>query len=87
MPLPAKGDERLDPGRCAGRHIGRAEIAGVGQHRFSLAKLSWQGACFGQHRLKLALIVRGLGHAARDDQQAFLRHNGLGVVALLEAAA
>ena len=36
MALPAKGDERLDPGRHAGRHIGLAEIAGVGQHRFGL---------------------------------------------------
>ena len=86
MALPAKGDERLDPGRHAGRHIGLAEIAGVGQHRFGLAKLLRQGVCLGQHRLKLTLVVRGLRHTARDNQQAAFGDSGLGVVALLEAA-
>ena len=87
MPLAAKRDERFDPGRRAGCHIGLAEITGVSQHNFSLAKLFRQGARLSQHRLKLPFIVGGLRHVAGDDQQAAFRHNGLRVIALLEAAA
>jgi hypothetical protein len=37
MRLSAHGDQRLDPCRLAGRHIPRAEIAGISQQRFGLA--------------------------------------------------
>ncbi len=58
------------PGRRAGRNIGLAEIAVIGQHDFSPAQLFRQGTRLGQHRLKLLLIVRSLRHIACDDQQA-----------------
>ena len=87
MRIPAHGDQRLDPGGHARLHIGLAEIAVVGQQRFSLAQLFGQGAGLGQHRLELLLIVGGLNHIAGDDQQTAFRYNGLSVVALLEAAA
>jgi hypothetical protein len=57
MVLPARGDERLDPGRRAGLRIGFAEKAVIGQYDFGLAQRFRQGACLGQHRLKLALVA------------------------------
>jgi hypothetical protein len=38
MGLPAEGDQRLNPCRGAGRHIGRAKIAVIGQQRFRRAQ-------------------------------------------------
>ena len=87
MGIPAQGDERLDPGCQTGLYIGLAEIAGIGQQGTGLAQLLGQGACLGQHRLKLLLIVRGLRHVAGNHQEAAFRHSGLRIVALLEAAA
>ena len=80
-------DQRLDPCRFAGRHIGRAEIAVVAEHRFRPAQFCRQSADLAEHRFELLLVVRGLNDIAGNHQQAARRHRGLRVVALLETAA
>src|SRR5450830_1853171 len=87
MRLSAHGDQRLDPCRLAGRHIPRAEIAGIGQQRFGLAQFFRQGVDLAEHRFELLLVVRGLNDIGGNHQKAALRHRSLRVVALLEAAA
>ncbi len=87
MRIPAHGEQRIDPCRLARLYVGLAEVTVVAEQRFGLAQLFGQGACLGEHRFELTLIVRRLCHAAGDDQEAAFRHSGLGVVALLEAAA
>ena len=87
MGLPPRRDQRCDPGGRAGRHIGRAEIAGVSQQGLGLAEVLRQGVDPAQHRFELLFVIGRLDDVGRDHQQAARRHHGLGVVALLEAAA
>jgi hypothetical protein len=51
---------------------------------FGLAKFFQQGACLGQHRLKLALIVRRLGHAVRDLAKAAQERADFMMIAALD---
>ncbi len=53
MVLPARGDERLDPGRRKGLHVGLAEKAVIGQYDFGLAEF------FGQ------LVLASIGSSSR----------------------
>src|SRR3954454_8573259 len=59
-PSRAQCDQRRDPGGSAGRHIGRAEVAVVGQQGLRLAQILGQGGELVQHRRKLPLVVGSL---------------------------
>ena len=74
-------------GLPASLDIRRAEIAGVRQQRFGRAQLFGQSLDLVQHRFELLLVVWRLNHIGRNDQQAPRGHDGLRVVALLEAPA
>ena len=87
MRLTAHGDQRFDPRLVASRDIRRAEIAGIRQQAFGLAQFVGKSPDLVQHRFELLLVVGRLAHSARHHQQASRRHGGLGVVALVEAAA
>ena len=80
-------DQRRDPRRLASLHIGRAEVAGIGQQGLGLAQIRGQGGKFVQHRRELPLVVGSLDDVSRDHQQAARGDHRLGIVALLEDAA
>ncbi len=87
MRLTAHGDQRFESGLPASLDIHRAEIAGIRQQRFGRAQLFGQSLDLVQHRFELLLVVWRLNHIGRNDQQAPRGHDGLRVVALLEAPA
>src|SRR5271169_313122 len=58
MRYAAERQQRLDPRRSAGRHIGGAEIAAVAEHLLRRAQIRWQSRQLAQHRLKLLLVPR-----------------------------
>ena len=57
MRLPARSNQRLDPGRGAEHHIGVAEVTIVRQQDFRLAEVLGQSVELVQHRLDLLLVV------------------------------
>ncbi len=87
MRLTAHGDQRFDSRLLASGDIRRAEIAHIRQQAFGLAQFFGKSLDLIQHRFALLLVVGRLAHSARHHQQASRRHRGLGVVALVEAAA
>ena len=87
MRLAAHGDQRFDPRLVASRHVRRAEVARIRQQAFGLAQFVGKSLDLVQHRFELLLVVGRLAHGARHHQQTSRRHRGLGVVALIKAAA
>jgi DNA-binding Lrp family transcriptional regulator len=56
VPLPAHGDERINPGRLAGRNVRCAEVAGVDQQGSGRAQFVGQIADLAQRGLSLCCL-------------------------------
>ena len=77
MRLPAHCDHRLDASLLAGFHVAGAEIAGVGQQMFDLAKFLGQRA---EHAERvLAARTRGLHEAGLQAADLPQRQAGGGI--------
>ncbi len=87
MRRPLERQQRLDPGITAGDHVGLAAVAVVRNQRVHLAQHRRQRHNLLQRGHDFALVVGRLAHMPGDHQHRLGVHAGLGVVALLEAAA
>jgi hypothetical protein len=61
-------DRRLDTGTIAGRDVGLAEVAGIGQELFRPVDLLGQSLQLLEHRRELLLVVGRLRYLRDQDQ-------------------
>ncbi len=80
------GDQRLDSGRFAGVDVSFAEVTRVGQALLGLVEALGQVLQLLEHRRHLLLVVGRLHDLRHQHQHGVGIDDGLGVVALLEAA-
>ena len=84
MRLAARGDVGFDVARFQSSKVLLAPEAVVQGRRFWRAQVCWQSY---QGRFGLGFVVRMVGQATCDDQEALLIYRHLGVVGLLKSGA